>query len=246
MTKTPLFFLFTFPSPKPPRNNTYEGRADARRREQRFQVPQTPARLQELKQRREEIRQEVALRPRQSHPGKEAENERAPLWEEKEEEKARQEERPRVGRKKDDRCAIAALEREEERDLKAREDKERKKKLANRRAAKSKVGRKGREKRDLKAVPDKRKDTHTQIHTQREKSIMAAEEHRAIATFVEIAVLVSLGAMIARALPPPLELDPKKTRKETTKVLEKARRKKKSVLEEERGKKRDVEGDAAK
>ena len=69
---------------------------------------------------------------------------------------------------------------------------------------------------------------------------MAAEEHRAIATFVEIAVLVSLGAMIARALPPPLELDLKKTRKETTKVLEKARRKKKSyVLEEERGKKRD-------
>ena len=72
---------------------------------------------------------------------------------------------------------------------------------------------------------------------------MAAEEHRdSIATFVEIAVLVSLGAMIARALPPPLELDPKKTRKETTKVLEKARRKKKSVLEEERGKKCDVEG----
>ena len=70
---------------------------------------------------------------------------------------------------------------------------------------------------------------------------MAAEEHRdSIATFVEIAVLVSLGAMIARALPPPLELDPKKTLKETTKVLEKARRKKKSyVLEEERGKKRD-------
>ena len=99
-----------------------------------------------------------------------------------------------------------------------------------------------REKRDLKAVRQKKR--HTQIHTQREKSIMAAEEHRAIATFVEIAALVSLGAMIARALPPPLELDPKKTRKETTKVLEKARRKKKSVLEEERGKKRDVEGDA--
>ena len=60
---------------------------------------------------------------------------------------------------------------------------------------------------------------------------MAAEEHRdSIATFVEIAVLVSLGAMIARALPPPLELDPKKTRKETTRVLEKARRKKKSVF----------------
>ena len=59
---------------------------------------------------------------------------------------------------------------------------------------------------------------------------MAAEEHRAIATFVEIAVLVSLGAMIARALPPPLELDPKKTRKETTKVLEKARRKKKKSV----------------
>ena len=72
---------------------------------------------------------------------------------------------------------------------------------------------------------------------------MAAEEHRGlIATFVEIAVLTSLGAMIARALPPPLELDPKKTRKETKKVLQKARRKKKSVLEEERGKKRDVEG----
>ena len=48
---------------------------------------------------------------------------------------------------------------------------------------------------------------------------MAAEEHRdSIATFVEIAVLVSLGAMIARALPPPLELDPKDA-KETTRVL---------------------------
>ena len=67
---------------------------------------------------------------------------------------------------------------------------------------------------------------------------MAAEEHRAIATFVEIAVLTGLGAMIANALPPPLELDPKKTRKETKKVLEKARRKKSVLEEEERGKKR--------
>ena len=85
---------------------------------------------------------------------------------------------------------------------------------------------------------------------------MAAEEHCTMAPIVRacavddgatigspsVSALVSLGAMIARALPPPLELDPKKTRKETKKVLQKARRKKKSVLEEERGKKRDVEG----
>ena len=37
---------------------------------------------------------------------------------------------------------------------------------------------------------------------------------RAIATCVEILFLTGLGALIAKSLPPPLELDVKKTRKE--------------------------------
>ena len=42
--------------------------------------------------------------------------------------------------------------------------------------------------------------------------MVAAE--RAIATFIEIALLTGLGALIAKALPTPLELDTKKTKKE--------------------------------
>jgi hypothetical protein len=51
--------------------------------------------------------------------------------------------------------------------------------------------------------------------------MVAAE--RAIATFIEIALLTSLGALIAKALPPPLELDTKKTKKEKKRVLMKKR-----------------------
>ena len=51
--------------------------------------------------------------------------------------------------------------------------------------------------------------------------MVAAE--RAIATFIEIALLTSLGALIAKALPPPLELDTKKTKKEKKRVSMKKR-----------------------
>jgi len=51
--------------------------------------------------------------------------------------------------------------------------------------------------------------------------MVAAE--RAIATFIEIALLTGLGALIAKALPPPLELDTKKTKKEKKRVLMKKR-----------------------
>jgi len=51
--------------------------------------------------------------------------------------------------------------------------------------------------------------------------MVAAE--RAIATSIEIALLTGLGALIAKALPPPLELDTKKTKKEKKRVLMKKR-----------------------
>jgi hypothetical protein len=51
--------------------------------------------------------------------------------------------------------------------------------------------------------------------------MVAAE--RAIATFIEIALLTSLGALIAKALPTPLELDTKKTKKEKKRVSMKKR-----------------------
>jgi len=51
--------------------------------------------------------------------------------------------------------------------------------------------------------------------------MVAAE--RAIATFIEIALLTGLGALIAKALPTPLELDTKKTKKEKKRVLMKKR-----------------------
>jgi len=51
--------------------------------------------------------------------------------------------------------------------------------------------------------------------------MVAAE--RAIATFIEIALLTGLGALIAKALPPPLELDTKKTKKEKKRVSMKKR-----------------------
>jgi hypothetical protein len=51
--------------------------------------------------------------------------------------------------------------------------------------------------------------------------MVAAE--RAIATFIEIALLTGLGALIAKALPPPLEFDTKKTQKEKKRVLMKKR-----------------------
>ena len=50
---------------------------------------------------------------------------------------------------------------------------------------------------------------------------------RAIATCIEILFLTGLGALIAKSLPPPLELDVKKTRKEKKRVVEKAARKQK-------------------
>lgn len=51
--------------------------------------------------------------------------------------------------------------------------------------------------------------------------MVAAE--RAIATFIEIALLTGLGALIAKALPPPLEFDTKKTKKEKKRVMLKKR-----------------------
>ena len=51
--------------------------------------------------------------------------------------------------------------------------------------------------------------------------MVAAE--RAIATFIEIALLTRLGALIAKALPPPLEFDTKKTKKEKKRVMLKKR-----------------------
>ncbi|CAL6420375.1 unknown protein [Bathycoccus prasinos] len=60
---------------------------------------------------------------------------------------------------------------------------------------------------------------------------------RAIATCVEILFLTGLGALIARSLPPPLELDVKKTRKEKKRVVEKAKRKSSRATEEGKGRK---------
>ena len=51
--------------------------------------------------------------------------------------------------------------------------------------------------------------------------MVAAE--RAIATFIEIALLTGLGALIAKGLPPPLEFDTKKTKKEKKRVMLKKR-----------------------
>ena len=142
---------------------------------ERQQLPEAPALERELKQRREEVRQEAPLRARQKHPNEEAKNKRDTFREEKEE-KTHQEERSKN--------VFTALEREEERNL---------------------------------------------------ATTMA---ERAIATCVEILFLTGLGALIARSLPPPLELNVKKTRKEKKRVVEKAARKQKQrKMEEGKGRK---------
>ncbi|CAL6438163.1 unnamed protein product [Bathycoccus prasinos] len=60
-----------------------------------------------------------------------------------------------------------------------------------------------------------------------ERNLATTMAERAIATCIEILFLTGLGALIAKSLPPPLELDVKKTRKEKKRVVEKAARKQK-------------------
>ena len=149
--------------------------AEETNQRERQQLPEAPALERELKQRREEVRQEAPLRARQKHPNEEAKNKRDTFREEKEE-KTHQEERSKN--------VFTALEREEERNL---------------------------------------------------ATTMA---ERAIATCIEILFLTGLGALIAKSLPPPLELDVKKTRKEKKRVVEKAARKQKQrKMEEGKGRK---------
>jgi len=148
--------------------------AEETNQRERQQLPEAPTLERELKQRREEVRQEDPLRARQKHPNEEAKNKRDTFREEKEE-KTHQEERSKN--------AFTALERKEERNL---------------------------------------------------ATTMA---ERAIATCIEILFLTGLGALIARSLPPPLELDVKKTRKEKKRVVEKAARKQKQRKMEGKGRK---------
>ena len=149
--------------------------AEETNQRERQQLPEAPSLERELKQRREEVRQEDPLRARQKHPNEEAKNKRDTFREEKEE-KTHQEERSKN--------AFTALERKEERNL---------------------------------------------------ATTMA---ERAIATCIEILFLTGLGALIAKSLPPPLELDVKKPRKEKNRVVEKAARKQKQrKMEEGKGRK---------
>ena len=149
--------------------------AEETNQRERQQLPEAPTLERELKQRREEVRQEDPLRARQKHPNEEAKDKRDTFREEKEE-KTHQEERSK--------SAFTALERKEERNL---------------------------------------------------ATTMA---ERAIATCIEILFLTGLGALIAKSLPPPLELDVKKTRKEKKRVVEKAARKQKQrKMEEGKGRK---------
>ena len=148
--------------------------AEETNQRERQQLPEAPTLERELKQRREEVRQEAPLRARQKHPNEEAKNKRDTFREEKEE-KTHQEERSKN--------AFTAIERKEERNL---------------------------------------------------ATTMA---ERAIATCIEILFLTGLGALIAKSLPPPLELDVKKTRKEKKRVVEKAKRKSSRATEEGKGRK---------
>ena len=59
--------------------------AEETNQRERQQLPEAPTLERELKQRREEVRQEAPLRARQKHPNEEAKNKRDTFREEKEE-----------------------------------------------------------------------------------------------------------------------------------------------------------------
>ena len=96
-----------------------------------------------------------------------------------------------------------------------------------------------REEKEEKTHQEERsKNAFTALERKEERNLATTMAERAIATCIEILFLTGLGALIARSLPPPLELDVKKTRKEKKRVVEKAARKQKQrKMEEGKGRK---------
>ena len=96
-----------------------------------------------------------------------------------------------------------------------------------------------REEKEEKTHQEERsKSAFTALERKEERNLATTMAERAIATCIEILFLTGLGALIAKSLPPPLELDVKKTRKEKKRVVEKAARKQKQrKMEEGKGRK---------
>ncbi|CAL6429356.1 unnamed protein product [Bathycoccus prasinos] len=95
-----------------------------------------------------------------------------------------------------------------------------------------------REEKEEKTHQEERsKYAFTALERKEERNLATTMAERAIATCIEILFLTGLGALIARSLPPPLELDVKKTRKEKKRVVEKAKRKSSRATEEGKGRK---------
>lgn len=95
-----------------------------------------------------------------------------------------------------------------------------------------------REEKEEKTQQEERsKNAFTALERKEERNLATTMAERAIATCIEILFLTGLGALIARSLPPPLELDVKKTRKEKKRVVEKAKRKSSRATEEGKGRK---------
>ena len=96
-----------------------------------------------------------------------------------------------------------------------------------------------REEKEEKTHQEERsKSAFTALERKEERNLATTMAERSIATCIEILFLTGLGALIAKSLPPPLELDVKKTRKEKKRVVEKAARKQKQrKMEEGKGRK---------